>query len=167
MSPSLAMYELLWPSKYALTDPSTLPATLFFLFTPLRRQELKDARKVMPAAMGMPTSPLSAGRAGASTASALAFAGGSNGGDGGVVARALSAPGSGPSGAGGGEAESAAAAAVEGHNGSGLSHVEKLEIRAAEIMQQVLGLATFCERAGASKELEVSVKATTVPRWCA
>lgn len=150
-----------------LTDPSTLPRHSIS-FTPPFHQELKDARKVMPATMGMPTISLPAGRAGAgaSTTSALALAGGPNGGDGGIVARALSTPGGGPVGAGVGEAESVAAA-VEGYSGNELTHVEKLEIRAAEIMEQVLGLASFCERAGASKELEVSVEAHTSKLWCA
>lgn len=108
---------------------------------------------MMPATMGMPTIPLPAmGAAGAGSTSALALAGGRNRGDGSIVARAVSTPG-------GGEAESVA---VEGHNG--LSHVEKLEMRSAEIMEQILGLASFCERAGASKELEVSVEAD-ITRW--
>lgn len=144
-------------------DTAAVPAIPFHYSCASLHQELKDARKVMPATMGMSTIPLPAGGAGtgASATSALAVAGGSNGGDGSsIVARALAAPGAGPVGARGGEAESmpaVAATAAEGHNGDGLSHVEKLEIRAAEIMEQVLRLASFCERAGASKELEVSV----------
>lgn len=136
-------------------DSSTLYPS-FHHFHAFLRQELKDARKVVPATMGMPTIPVRPNRAGAGAGptSALAVAGGQNGGDGGIVARALAMPGGGPVGAGGGEAGQVSA---EGH--TGLSHVEKLEVRAAEIMEQVLGLASFCERAGASKELEVSIEA--------
>lgn len=126
-------------------------------------QELKNGRTVMPATMDMSTVvPLPASRpgAGASTTSTLALAGRPNGGDGSIATRVLSTPGGGPVGAGAGAGGEEAESAVEGHNGDGdgdgLSHVEKLEMRAAEIMEQVLGLASFCERAGASKELEVS-----------
>lgn len=102
--------------------------------------------------MAMSTPTLSASSTGVGTTSPLAVAGGANGGDGSIVSRALSTPGGGPVAVGQGEAE-----AEEGRNGDGLSYVEKLEIRASEIMERVLGLASFCERAGASKELDVSV----------
>lgn len=42
-----------------------------------------------------------------------------------------------------------------GGGGEGLSHAERLEARAGEVMGRVVGLAAFCDRAGASKDLEV------------
>lgn len=117
------------------------------------RQALKDARKVVPTTMAMSSPPLPVG----SSSSALAVARGPSGGDGSIVSRALLPPGGGGVAAGRGVAEAAAAAAEEGRNGDALSYVEKLELRAEEIMERVLGLAAFCERAGASKELDVSV----------
>lgn len=123
-------------------------------------QALKDARKVVPTTMAMSSPPLSASSS-SSSASELAVAGGPDAGDRSIVSRALLPPGGGPVAAGRGEAE-AAAAADEGRHGDGLSYVEKLEIRAEEIMGRVLGLAAFCERAGAAKDIDVSVKGCVV-----
>ena len=54
----------------------------------------------------------------------------------------------------------AAMVVAEGGGGSGggvegMSHAERLEVRAAEVMDRVVGLAAFCDRAGAAKDLEV------------
>ncbi|CAB1098104.1 unnamed protein product [Ectocarpus sp. CCAP 1310/34] len=56
------------------------------------------------------------------------------------------------------------AAVAEQCNGEGLGHAKKLDTRADEIMGRVLRLASLCERAGASKELEVVLRASTTGR---
>lgn len=114
------------------------------------RQALKDARKVVPTTMAMSSPPLLAS---SSSSSALAVDGEPSGGDRSIVSRALLPPGAGPVATGREDAD--AAAAEEGRNGDGINYVEKLESRAEEIMERVLGLAAFCEKAGASKELDV------------
>ena len=88
--------------------------------------------------------------------------GAGKGGDATEGSLTLSAP---PSGAimvapGRDEAGTAAAMVVaEGDGGSGggegLTHAGRLRARAAEVMDMVMGLAAFCDRAGASKDLEV------------
>ncbi|CAN0514265.1 unnamed protein product [Ectocarpus sp. 12 AP-2014] len=60
--------------------------------------------------------------------------------------------------------EQSIAAVPKPRNGEGLGHAEKLDMRADEIMGRVLGLASLCERAGASKELEVVLRAPTTGR---
>ncbi|CAM9275179.1 unnamed protein product [Ectocarpus fasciculatus] len=60
--------------------------------------------------------------------------------------------------------EQSAAAVTKPRNGEGLGHSEKLDTRADEIMGRVLSLASLCERAGASKELEVVLRASTAGR---
>lgn len=42
-----------------------------------------------------------------------------------------------------------------GGTGEGMSHAERLDVRAAEVMDRVVALAAFCDRTGASKDLEV------------
>ncbi|CAM9982742.1 unnamed protein product, partial [Ectocarpus sp. 12 AP-2014] len=60
--------------------------------------------------------------------------------------------------------EQSVPAVAKPRNGEGLGHAEKLDMRADEIMGRVLGLASLCERAGASKELEVVLCAPTTGR---
>ncbi|CAN0321903.1 unnamed protein product, partial [Ectocarpus sp. 4 AP-2014] len=60
--------------------------------------------------------------------------------------------------------EKSVAAVAKPRNGEGLGHAEKLDMRADEITGRVLRLASLCERAGASKELEVVLRAPTTGR---
>ncbi|CBJ27230.1 conserved unknown protein [Ectocarpus siliculosus] len=60
--------------------------------------------------------------------------------------------------------EQSVAAVAKPRNGEGLGHAEELGMRADEIMGRVLRLASLCERAGASKELEVVLRASTTGR---
>ncbi|CAM9821657.1 unnamed protein product [Ectocarpus sp. 6 AP-2014] len=60
--------------------------------------------------------------------------------------------------------QSVPAAVAKPRNGEGLGHAEELGMRADEIMGRVLRLASLCERAGASKELEVVLRASTTGR---
>lgn len=53
--------------------------------------------------------------------------------------------------------EQSIAAVAKPRNGEGLGHAEKLDTMTDEIMGRVLRLASLCERAGASKELEVQL----------
>lgn len=150
-----------------------LPAARLHAFPLLRvshvracvRQALKDARKVVPTTMAMSSPSLSASSSRSSSASELAVAGGADAGDVSIVSRALLPPGAGPVATAGRVEAEAAAAVDDGRHGDGLSYVEKLEMRAEDIMERVLGLAAFCERAGAAKDLDVSVSVVSGLVW--
>lgn len=123
---------------------------LFLVLT--HTQALKDAREVMPS-----PSPSTNARL-----PPVAVSGEGKGGDATNGSPTLSTP---PSGAitvapGRDEAGIAAPMVAGGGGGTrgggeGLSHAERLEARAGEVMGRVVGLAAFCDRAGASKDLEV------------
>lgn len=90
----------------------------------------------------------------------VSVSGGGKGGDASNVSPTLSTP---PSGAitvaPGRDAAAAAMVVAEGGGGSGgeeaLTQEGRLQAKAAEVMDRVVGLAAFCDRAGASKDLEV------------
>lgn len=130
--------------------PPTLPTRIFFRPPRPHNKAIKDAREVVSLQPAGPPSTV--------TTPLDSPPDGVNVGDTRNVSPGLSTPAETGAVVEAGVATDEGEGEGMGRSGEVLNHVERLEVRAAEIMEEVVALAVFCERVGASKDLEVGLR---------